>query len=157
MSDECWSEETWTWSTDEKLPSDTNAGKQFLDAVLGQLADHQWVSHDIFGVHLAMEEALVNAIKHGNAYDTTKRVHVSCQMSQHKLRVEIRDEGSGFNPSDVPDPTLDENLEIPSGRGIMLMRTFMSRVEYNARGNCVVMEKVRAPENPPAHLNGHKN
>jgi serine/threonine-protein kinase RsbW len=156
MSDECCSTETWTWSTDEILPSDTHAGKRFLDAVLGQLAINHWVSHDIFGVHLAMEEALVNAIKHGNCCDSTKRVHVSCRMSRQKLRVEIRDEGPGFDPGHVPDPTLPENLEVPSGRGIMLMRTFMSRVEYNASGNCVVMEKERAADSPKVQLNGHK-
>lgn len=155
MSDECCSTETWTWSTDEILPSDTNAGKQFLESVLGQLALHQWVSHDIFSVHLAMEEALVNAIKHGNCSDLNKRVHVSCRMSARKLFVQIRDEGPGFKPSEVPDPTLDENLEVPSGRGIMLMRTFMSRVEYNSLGNCVVMEKVRATDYPSPHLNGN--
>jgi serine/threonine-protein kinase RsbW len=156
MSDEYWSEETWTWSTDEILPSDTHAGKRFLEAVLGQLATHQWVSHDIFGVHLAMEEALVNAIRHGNRFDVAKRVHVSCRMSPQRLRVEIRDEGPGFVPEEVPDPTLPENLEVPSGRGIMLMRTYMSRVEYNACGNCVVMEKERAPDAPAPHVNGHK-
>jgi serine/threonine-protein kinase RsbW len=57
--------------------------------------------------------------------------------------VEIADEGSGFNPEQVPDPTDPENLECPSGRGIMLMRSYMNRVEYNAAGNKVVMEKHR--------------
>ena len=64
-------------------------------------------------------------------------------MSPERLWIQIRDEGAGFNPEEVPDPTDPDHLEIPSGRGIMLMRAFMTRVEYNDLGNCVVMEKQR--------------
>lgn len=138
------SEEAWAWSVQQTIPSETGAGKRLLEEVLDQLAAQQWGDHDIFGVHLAMEEALVNAIRHGNRSDSSKRVHVHCKISADRVWVEIRDEGPGFNPSSIPDPTDEENLENPSGRGIMLMRTFMSRVEYNERGNCVVMEKLRA-------------
>ena len=53
------------------------------------------------------------------------------------------DEGQGFNPATVPDCTLDERLEVPSGRGVMLMRTFMTRIEYSAAGNSVLLEKIR--------------
>ena len=59
------------------------------------------------------------------------------------VEIRIADEGAGFNPQCVADCTADENLETPNGRGIMLMRNFMSRVEYNASGNCVTMEKLR--------------
>ena len=59
-------------------------------------------------------------------------------LNQHALY-----EGDGFDPSEVPDPTLEENLELPSGRGLMLMRTFMGRVEFNDKGNRVLMEKVK--------------
>ncbi|MCL6501030.1 MAG: ATP-binding protein [Pirellulales bacterium] len=137
-------EEAWTWSVQQAIPSETGAGKRILEEVLDQLAAQQWGDHDIFGVHLALEEALVNAIRHGNRSDASKRVHVHCKISADRVWVEIRDEGAGFDPRAVPDPTDDENLEVPSGRGIMLMRTFMSRVEYNEQGNCVVMEKHRA-------------
>ena len=88
-------------------------------------------------------QALVNAIKHGNQYDTNKRVHVVCKISRSRVRIEITDEGNGFNLQCIPDPTEDENLEKPSGRGIMLMRNYMSLVQYNDVGNCVVMEKLR--------------
>ncbi|MEX0714804.1 MAG: ATP-binding protein [Pirellulales bacterium] len=135
------SEPSWTWRTEQVIPSESGAGKRILDEVLGQLVAHSWCTRDIHGVHLALEEALVNAIRHGNRCDSSKRVHVSCKLSVCRLWVEIRDEGAGFNPDDVPDPTDPERLEVPSGRGIMLMRAFMSRVEYNASGNCVVMEK----------------
>jgi serine/threonine-protein kinase RsbW len=74
---------------------------------------------------------------------------VACQISAEKVRIIIEDEGSGFRPQDVPDPTEDENLEKPCGRGIMLMRAFLSVVEYNERGNRVVLEKNRNDDGAP--------
>ena len=133
--------QAWTWTNETSIPSDTKQGRAVLDELLSQLQQHEWAEHDVFGVHLAVEEALVNAIRHGNQGDPSKRVEVICQMTSERLRVEIADEGRGFDPQDVPDPTALENLETPSGRGIMLMRTYMSVVEYNDQGNRVVMEK----------------
>jgi serine/threonine-protein kinase RsbW len=134
---------SWTWRTEQFIPSETGAGQRILEDVLGQLAAQAWAEHEVHGIHLALEEALVNAIRHGNRSDINKRVHVTCKLSASRLWVQIRDEGPGFNPEDVPDPTEPDRLEVPSGRGIMLMRAFMSRVEYNEIGNCVVMEKER--------------
>jgi serine/threonine-protein kinase RsbW len=93
-----------------------------------------------------MEEALVNAIKHGNRMDPNKSVRIACRISHRKIRIEIEDQGSGFQPESVPDPTADENLERPCGRGIMLMRAFMNLIEYNEAGNRVVLEKHRSAE-----------
>ncbi len=132
------------WSTDLTLPSIRGAGKEFIAALLDELKQHHWTDHEIFGVHLAVEEAVVNAIKHGNQLDETKQVHIRCKLSADNLWVEIIDEGCGFNPNEVPDCTAHENLEIPNGRGIMLMRSFMSKVEYSPSGNCVILEKIRA-------------
>ena len=137
------SDDAWTWRTERFIPSETGAGQQVLEDVLGQLAAQHWSEHEVHGIHLALEEALVNAIRHGNGSDAKKQVHVACKLSANKLWVQIRDEGPGFNPEDVPDCTEPDRLEVPSGRGIMLMRAFMSRVEYNECGNCVVMEKER--------------
>ena len=86
----------------------------------------------------------MNAIKHGNCEDPKKKVLVRCKLSPRRCWIEIQDEGPGFNPSAVPDCTLDENLDKPSGRGLKLMRNFMSLVEFNDQGNGVVMEKVLA-------------
>jgi serine/threonine-protein kinase RsbW len=133
----------WHWTSDEVIPSDPAEGKRVLDELLDALRELNWIQHDVFGVHLAVEEALVNAIKHGNRHDPGKNVRFACRVSDERVQVEIADEGPGFNPRAVPDCTMDENLEVPSGRGLMLMRSFMSRVEYNDKGNCVVMEKVR--------------
>lgn len=136
---------SWSWTSERSIASDTALGQQVLDEVLTQLKQHTWDEQDTFGVHLAVEEALVNAIKHGNQSDPDKKVHVVSRVSSTRFFIEIRDEGDGFDPSDVPDPTAEENLESPSGRGLMLMRSFMSRVEFNDTGNCVVMEKERQP------------
>lgn len=129
-----------------EIPSDTAAGQEVQARILKMLEDHNFPPRDVFGVRLALEEALVNAIKHGNRMDANKVVRVGCQVFNEKVRVEIEDQGEGFRPDEVPDPTADENLERPCGRGIMLMRSFMSLIEYNETGNCVVLEKERNSE-----------
>jgi serine/threonine-protein kinase RsbW len=136
--------EDWIWTAEKKIPSDTGEARKILDELLATLGQNQWVEEDTFGIHLAVEEALMNAIKHGNQRDPEKFVRVDYFISPDLLRISVQDEGEGFDPDDVPDPTLEENLELPSGRGLMLMRTFMSRVDFNERGNRVLMEKQRS-------------
>lgn len=136
------------WHTKNTIPSDPAAGRRVMDEVLAKLEDLGWVSRDIFSIHLAMEEALVNAIKHGNRHDATKQVHVHCKIFEDRIWIEVRDEGPGFELEAVPDCTDDENLDASSGRGLMLIRSFMSSVEYTPPGNCVVMEKERDTSEP---------
>lgn len=135
MSDE------WAWTLDKNIPSDTGEARQILDELLAKLSENGWGEEHTFGIHLAVEEALMNAIKHGNQRDPEKSVYVFYGVTPENLRIVVEDEGDGFNPDDVPDPTLEENLELPSGRGLMLMKTFMTVVEYNDKGNRVEMEK----------------
>ncbi len=135
--------EQWIWRCDHVIPSDTVAGRQILEELLRQLEAQHWRQHDVFSVHLAVEEALVNAICHGNRSDSGKHVRVVCLVSGDRVRVEITDEGSGFNPQAVPDPTCAERMHWDCGRGVMLMKAFMSRVEYSAEGNHVILEKDR--------------
>jgi serine/threonine-protein kinase RsbW len=134
----------WKWTCERLIPSTAEEGKLLLDEVIRRLEEHSWQELEIFGVHLAVEEALVNAIKHGNRYDERKSVRVVCKIAPDRMFIEIEDEGRGFDPAKVPDCTDDDRLEVPSGRGLMLMRNFMSSVEFLNRGNCVVMEKRRA-------------
>lgn len=128
------------------IPSDTALGQEVQERIVGRLETLEFPPRDVFGVRLALEEALVNAIKHGNGMDPSKNVHIECHIDRDLVRVEIEDEGPGFTPEEVPDPTSEENLERPCGRGIMLMRAFMTRVEYNDRGNRIILEKRREPE-----------
>lgn len=131
----------WIVSKEEKVPSDTAEARRILDELLGHLSENGWGEEHTFGIHLAVEEALMNAIKHGNQRDPEKFVFAEYHLNTKILRIVIQDEGDGFDPDDVPDPTLEENLELPSGRGLMLMKTFMTEVEYNDKGNRVTMEK----------------
>ncbi|HEY1535300.1 MAG TPA: ATP-binding protein [Polyangiaceae bacterium] len=135
--------DAWSWTTERKLASRSAPSRRAIGDVLRQLKQHGWSPEDIFGVRLALEEALVNAIKHGNRSDLSKCVHFSCKLAPDRLWLEIRDEGCGFNPRAVPDCTDAEHVDLPNGRGLLLMRAYMSRVEYNEAGNCVVMEKHR--------------
>ncbi len=128
---------------DVTIPSDTSEGRLVQERIVQLLEQRNYPMRDVFGVRLALEEALVNAIKHGNRMDPNKTVRIECQVLEDKVRITIEDEGEGFNASEVPDPTMDENLEKPGGRGIMLMRSFMTLIEYNERGNRLVMEKIR--------------
>ena len=133
------------WNRELDLPSERGASRLIMEELLEQLGAHGWSPSDIFAIHLAAEEAIVNAIVHGNKLDAAKRVHVRCHVSPEVARIEVADEGPGFDPSAVPDCRDEERLEAPSGRGVMLMRTFMTRIEYNDRGNRVLMEKQRPP------------
>lgn len=135
--------EDWIWSAGRTIPSDTEEARKVLDEMLAKLAENGWGEEDTFGVHLAVEEALMNAIKHGNQLDPSKSVIVEYRLNETDLEIVVEDEGDGFDPDDVPDPTLEENLELPSGRGLMLMRTFMGLVEHNEKGNRVSMAKVK--------------
>jgi len=133
----------WLWRYDRVITSDPTAARRVLDEMLAQLEAQHWQQREIFAVHLATEEALVNAIHHGNGFDAGKNVHVVCLLGGDRIHIEITDEGRGFDPSALPDPTCDDHLHTPRGRGVMLMKAFMSRVEFNARGNGVIMEKER--------------
>ena len=134
------------WRRELDLPSERGASRLIMEELLGELDRQGWSATDKFGIHLAAEEAIVNAILHGNRLDPRKRVHVICEVSRDLFRIDIADEGPGFDPALVPDCTQDDRLEVPSGRGVMLMRSFMTRIEYNAKGNRVVLEKTPSPE-----------
>lgn len=98
---------------------------------------------ELFGIRMAAEEALMNAIKHGNGSDPGKTVKITYEVTSERVEVRIEDEGSGFNPVDVPDPTSPENLGRSCGRGLMLMRYYMSEVWHGGRGNIVNLIKMK--------------
>jgi serine/threonine-protein kinase RsbW len=130
---------------DVVIPSDPAEARYVQDQIEQLLQARRTNDHDIFSIKLAIEEALINAIKHGNGLDRAKRVHVSYRLLHDRFEVRIRDEGPGFDPADVPDPTAIENLERPCGRGLMLMRHYMTEVVYHGPGNNVHMIKVFRP------------
>jgi serine/threonine-protein kinase RsbW len=94
----------------------------------------------LFGVDMAVREALANAVKHGNKLDAGKNVEITLNSSDHALEIIIRDFGEGFDASEVPDPTNPENLLKASGRGILFMHNFVDKVEWEraADGGMIV-------------------
>jgi CheY-like chemotaxis protein/anti-sigma regulatory factor (Ser/Thr protein kinase) len=119
---------------------------------------------------VAFEEALLNAVIHGNLEVTSdlreladgsferlvrerqetppycdRRIYITCTLTPEEARVVIRDEGAGFDVSSIPDPREPERMMIASGRGLFLMRTFLDKVMFNAFGNEVTLVKWRGP------------
>lgn len=127
----------------ETIPSELQAAERIQERIISVLEGFEYPMRDVFGMRLALEEAIVNAIKHGNKMDPKKTVSIKCEIDSNRVCVQIEDQGPGFSPIDVPDPTSEENLDKPGGRGIMLMKAFMTKVQYNARGNQVTLEKAR--------------
>ena len=130
-------------ATELTITSELAEARRVQDLIEEALQAAAYAETDIFAIKLALEEAIVNAIKHGNQMDPDKRVQVVYNVTPARFDIRITDEGSGFNPEDVPDPTDPDNLERPCGRGLLLMRGFMTEVEYHGRGNVVSMSKVR--------------
>jgi serine/threonine-protein kinase RsbW len=112
-----------------------------LEDLLAALVVLGYAHMDRVAVRVALTEALANALEHGNRNDPTKRVRCSYRVDAEALVVEVEDEGPGFDPGRVPDPTLPENLERPSGRGLFLMRHYMSWVQILGRGNRLTLCK----------------
>jgi serine/threonine-protein kinase RsbW len=114
--------------------------------ILHKLEANRFGKDDIFAVHLTLEEAFLNAVKHGNKMDPTKKVRINYSVDPDKFEISITDEGNGFQPDSVADPRFGERLYEPGGRGLLLMHSYMDTVRYNERGNSVYM--VRYKEKP---------
>ncbi len=124
------------------LPSTLTAYHDFVQEVLGGLESLGWSKEVLFGVHMALEESISNAVRHGNKHDPSKSVHVECELSDKRFYARISDEGAGYDPSVVPDCCNAENLEVPGGRGLALIKAYMTNVEHCENGKCVVLEKL---------------
>ncbi len=124
------------------IPSDYESGQAVVERIMAEVGQAGFSSRDEFGIRLSVDEAVTNAIKHGNKLSPDKTVRIDFLRTDAGVRIEIEDQGAGFRPEDVPDCTKDENLESPNGRGLMLMREFMTRIEFSPKGNRVVLEKL---------------
>jgi len=122
-----------TLATNElKFPSQIAAVEEAAAAV-SEFLSRQGIGEEVaFGVDLAVREAVTNAVVHGNKLDEAKVVEVKLRNTPEAFEISVHDEGPGFNPNDVPDPTKDENLLKTSGRGIFFMRNFMDEVDWSA-------------------------
>ena len=132
--------------TELKFPSrvDSIAEAAAAAAEIGRRAG--FAEDALFGIDMAVREAVTNAVLHGNRQDETKRVEVGFRDSQSGLVITVRDRGEGFEPSEVADPTDPQNLLKASGRGILFIRTFMDDVRWERHpdgGMLVRMEKKK--------------
>jgi serine/threonine-protein kinase RsbW len=128
------------------LPNRRDEIDRAEESLLAALARHGYGDSSRFAVRLAVEEALSNAFNHGHStLPATTPVRFEYVVTPAEVVLSVEDQGPGFTPEAVPDPTSDENLELPSGRGLLLMRAYMASVEYSGRGNIVKMVYRKPP------------
>lgn len=123
------------------IATDLREARKAEGVVMDQVARHAYSEGAAFAIKLALDEGLNNAIRHGNRFDRSKSVELLFEVDTERIVIVITDQGEGFDPLSVPDPTADENLEKPTGRGIMLMHAYMDEVCFNRKGNQVRMVK----------------
>lgn len=124
------------------VPAVPGAIERALEEVVKTVRQSRFPCGDLDEVRLALREALNNAVRHGSASNPRKRIHVTCRCNaQDGLWITVRDEGAGFNPARVPDPTAPENLERFSGRGLYMIRELMDEVKFRDRGREIHMRR----------------
>lgn len=123
------------------IPSDYHDAREVQRRIREEVERAGFDSDSQFAIKLSLEEAMINAIKHGNRQDPNKRVHVEWSVTPERTEIVIEDEGPGFERTNVPDPTDDANLEKLTGRGILLMEAYMTRVEFSRGGRRVRLIK----------------
>lgn len=109
------------------------------DVVLSELIDTGVDSNTLFAVRMALDEALINAYQHGNGCNPEKTIKIDREIHPDFIQITITDEGNGFDPRTVLDPTTPERVMAPNGRGLYLIREFASAVTYNERGNQITI------------------
>lgn len=125
------------------IPSEVREAYRIRELISKRLRSFGYAPHEILDIQQALEEALVNAIKHGNQCDCRKHLRIAFCVGSDCFQVCIEDEGQGFDPNAVPSPVTLDRLEIPCGRGLMMMKHFMSEVKVLNPGNAVFMVKRR--------------
>jgi serine/threonine-protein kinase RsbW len=125
------------------IPSDPAATRDVQKQVMDRVEALGYDEQSVFAIRLALEEGMMNAIKHGNKLDQSKTVSIEASVTPKRVEIVIEDQGRGFNRSDVPDPCSEENLLKCSGRGILLMEAYMDKVQYTRGGRRVKMTKKK--------------
>jgi len=124
-----------------RIPSEIKNIKKVSSGILKDLKPRKIGDDAAFDIRLCVDEAVRNAIMHGNKSKKGLSVTVTYSIRPDSLEVEVADEGKGFDHRDLPDPTTGENIMRNSGRGILIMRKLMDRVEFRGPGNVVRMIK----------------
>ncbi len=127
---------------EHKLPASPDSVKEILEDILKELGARHCHCGDLNEIKLALQEALNNALSHGSEMDTSKAISVRTSFDEREgLHIIVRDQGPGFAPEDIPDPTDPENLQKPGGRGVFLMQQLMDEVEFRDRGREVHLRR----------------
>ena len=127
-----------------QLKSDPAECAELIRDLMESLRSRDWTEDDCFAVRMAVEEAVMNGMKHGNQLDDSKTIDVEIKLTDDRFWARISDEGGGFSLDDVPDPTKRENLEKCSGRGVKLIQSFVDSCQYNKAGNTVELVKFKS-------------
>ena len=136
----------WACTLDRTIPSSKDEGHKLIEQLVAALNEADWKDRDFFHVQMAAEEAMINAVTHGNKEASDKVVEIEFKVSKNSVFMRFKDQGEWFRPDELPDPTADDILEKDHGRGVYLIRKMMNEVSYNDAGNEVVMIKHRQPE-----------
>jgi len=130
-----------------ELPNDVRAIQEAVDYVVERSRAAGFDDPDRLRLNLrvSLSEALANAMLNGNRRDPGKRVRLEARLGPSRLVIRVTDQGGGFDPEAVPDPTLPEQRTLGRGRGIFLIRNLMDAVEFNDRGNAITMVLEREP------------
>ncbi|MCX5705509.1 MAG: ATP-binding protein [Candidatus Omnitrophica bacterium] len=125
----------------EKLPSRLEMIPPLVQAVIEKLEKSGLSKEKLFDVKLCLDEALVNAVKHGNKFSPEHHVEVEAEITGDSLIIQVRDRGQGFDYTKIPNPTEKSNLEKNHGRGVFLIKTLMDKVEHFDSGRTIKMVK----------------
>ncbi len=112
-------------------------------AILGTMESFEYVEEDLFAVRIAIEEAIANAVLHGHQGDQERLIDIEWTITEKEVSMVVCDSGRGYDESSVPDPTADENLTLPSGRGLAMINAFMSDVSISDGGRRIEMARKR--------------
>lgn len=124
-----------------EIANNSHLLKKVSKELIDTLKEQGVLEEIIFDIHVAFEEALRNAMIHGNKLQPDKKVKVEIEITPEEVTISVGDEGEGFDVSRLPDPTVEENLLKESGRGVYLIRYLMDEVRYENGGRRVVMKK----------------
>jgi serine/threonine-protein kinase RsbW len=126
---------------EHKLKSDLKVIPEIALSIFKKLQSLAIKEDDLFDVRLALEEALINAARHGNKLDKNKEIYLKVKVLPQSIELEIKDQGNGFDYKKLPLPTDEQNLEKTSGRGVFLIKELMDEVEFLDGGSRIKMVK----------------
>jgi len=145
--------QNWREKIEFEVPSLISLMHSILDYLMKRVEKSGVINPESSNLFIALDEAFVNAVKHGNKFDATKLVRITAEVSTKEARFTIEDEGEGFNVAEIPDPTDTANLFKTSGRGVLIIHNVMDEVRYNERGNRLEMVKKSQVQNSESKAN----